>query len=62
MVFWHKENFRNMKTLKEFENKNIPLVAIDKNLDKLQNTVMFTEKLAKANRVLSKVKLPNQKN
>ncbi|MCU0324663.1 MAG: hypothetical protein MUF45_05360 [Spirosomaceae bacterium] len=51
-----------MKTLKEFENKNIPLVAIDKNLDKLQNTVMFTEKLAKANRVLSKVKLPNQKN
>ena len=49
-----------MKTI-NITNKNIPLVAIDKNLDKLKDKIMFPEKLEKANRLLKNVKLPKQK-
>ena len=46
-----------MKTV-NLNNKNVPLVAIDKSLDKLQDKIMFPEKLEKANKLLSKAKLP----
>lgn len=42
-------------------NQSIPLVAIDKSLDKLRGKIMFPEKLEKANRVLSTAKLPEKK-
>lgn len=51
-----------MKTVKDISNQSIPLVAIDKRLDKLRGKIMFPEKLEKANRVLSAAKLPEKKN
>lgn len=50
-----------MKTLKDVSKKNVPLVAIDKNLDKLRDKIMFPEKLQKANKALSNAKLPEKK-
>ena len=45
-----------MKTV-NLNNKNVPLVAIDKSLDKLKDKVMFPEKLARANKLLENAKL-----
>ena len=42
-------------------DKKIPLVAIDKSLNKLRNTVMFPKKLEKANEMLLTAKLPRNK-
>lgn len=50
-----------MKTVKDISNQNIPLVAIDKSLDKLRDKIMFPKKLEKANKVLSTAKLPNKR-
>lgn len=47
-----------MKKVKDLSNQKLPLVAIDKNLDKLRDKVLFTEKLEKANKMLSTAKLP----
>lgn len=49
-----------MKTL-NLNNKNIPLVTIDKRLDKLSDKIMFSEKLKKANELLKTAKLPIRK-
>ena len=46
-----------MKTV-NLNSKNVPLVAIDKSLDKLKDKVMFPEKLEKANKLLKNAKLP----
>ncbi|MCU0440635.1 MAG: hypothetical protein MUC49_22300 [Raineya sp.] len=46
-----------MKTV-NITNKNVPLVAIDKSLDKLKDKVMFPKKLEKANKMLENAKLP----
>ena len=37
-----------MKKIKDLSNQKLPLVAIDKSLDKLRAKVVFTEKLEKA--------------
>ena len=50
-----------MKNKDNISNKRIPLVAIDKSLDKYRNKVMFSEKLEKANKVLATAKLPPKK-
>jgi len=50
-----------MKTI-NITNKNVPLVAIDKNLDKFKDKVMFPEKLEKANKMLENAKLPKKRN
>ena len=42
-------------------NRKVPLVAIDKRLDKLQDKVMFPEKLNKANKLLANAKNPSRK-
>ncbi|WP_185113740.1 hypothetical protein [Chryseobacterium sp. Leaf394] len=42
-------------------NNKLPLVAIDKNLDKLRDKVMFPEKLEKANKMLLTANLPKNK-
>ena len=42
-------------------NRKVPLVAIDKRLDKLQDKVMFPEKLNKANKLLANAKIPSRK-
>ncbi len=33
-------------------------ITVDKTLDKTSNTVLFPEKVAKANKILSKLKMP----
>jgi hypothetical protein len=40
----------------------IPVVKIDKKLEQFRGKVLFPEKLALANKMLSKAKLPNLKN
>lgn len=50
-----------MKLEMNISNQNNPLVAIDKNLDKLRDKIMFPKKLEKANKILSTTKLPKKK-
>jgi hypothetical protein len=50
-----------MKTVNDIPNQNIPLVAIDKSLDKLSDRVHFKEKLERANEALANAKLPVRK-
>ena len=50
-----------MKTVKQIPKQNIPLVAIDKSLDKLNDEITFPEKLEKANKMLSTAKIPARK-
>ncbi len=49
-----------MKNTQIIDSK-IPLVAIDKSLDKLRDKIMFPKKLEKANKMLSTAKLPKNK-
>lgn len=51
-----------MKTMLEINEKKVPAVRIDPALDKFDNTILFPEKLVKANENLKKsgfLKLPN---
>ena len=50
-----------MKQIKNISNQKIPLVAIDKSLDKLRDKIMFPKKLEKANNMLSTAKLYQNK-
>ena len=53
-----------MKSILELNEKKVPVVRIDKSLNKYDNVVLFPEKLAKANEQLKKSgfpKLPNKK-
>lgn len=50
-----------MKTINNISTQNIPLVAIDKSLDKLRDKIMFPRKLEKANKILSTAKLPTKR-
>ena len=45
-------------TVKEFNNSKIPLVKIDKKLNKFQGKVLFKEKLEMANKLLENAVLP----
>jgi hypothetical protein len=49
-----------MKNAQILDNK-IPLIAIDKSLDKLREKIMFSKKLEKANEMLLTAKLPKNK-
>ena len=49
-------------TIKELNKRKVPIVVIDKNLDKYNDVVLFPDKLAKANEMLRKVGLPKSKN
>ncbi len=49
-----------MKTIEELNNSKVPIIPIDKKLEKYRGKVLFPEKLAKANEILSKSKLPKQ--
>lgn len=60
-AFWHNENFNFMKTVNDIYNQKTPLAAIDKNLDRFRDKVLFSNKLEKANKVLSTVKLPEKR-
>jgi hypothetical protein len=47
-----------MKITNELKKRNIPIVTIDNSLNKLDEKVLFPEKLVKANEMLKKVGLP----
>ena len=47
-----------MKITKELKKRKIPIVAIDKSLDKYDDKILFPKKLEKANEMLKKIGLP----
>ncbi len=47
--------------IKKLNKSNVPIVRIDKSLDKYKDTVLFKEKVEMANKVLEKVGLPKVK-
>jgi hypothetical protein len=42
-------------------SSKIPIIVFDKELEKLQDKVLFPKKVAKANEILTKVGLPKKK-
>ena len=50
-----------MKKIEELNRTTIPIVKIDKKLERFRGKVLFPEKLAKANEILSKAGLPDLK-
>ena len=50
-----------MKTkIDKLNSSKVPIIVFDKELERLQNKVLFPEKLEKANRILAKVGLPKK--
>jgi len=49
-----------MKITAELKKRKIPIVKIDKSLNKYDDIVLFPDKLEKANEMLKKVGLPKQ--
>lgn len=49
-----------MKITTELKKRKIPIVKIDKSLNKYDDIVVFPDKLEKANEMLRKVGLPKQ--
>ena len=47
-----------MKIIKEIAKRKIPIVRIDKSLNKYDDIVLFPKKLEKANKILSTIGLP----
>ena len=50
-----------MKTIDQLNKSKVPVIVFDKKLEELRDKVLFPEKLAKANEILSKVGLPKTK-
>lgn len=48
-----------MKTI-TLNNRNVPLVAIDKSLDKYESKISFPRKLERANKLIKNAKLPKK--
>lgn len=47
--------------IKQLNKKNVPIISIDKALEKYADKVLFQDKLDKANEVLKNVGLPKKK-
>ena len=47
-----------MTTIKEFNKKKVPIVSIDKSLNKYDKVVLFPEKVKKANDALKSMGMP----
>lgn len=47
--------------IKQLNMTNLPIVRLDKSLDKYKGKVLFKDKLEKANETLKKVGLPQTK-
>lgn len=48
-------------TIKQLNSSKIPVIVLDKKLEQFRDKVLFPEKVAKANEILSKVGLPEKK-
>lgn len=46
--------------IKQINNSKVPVIVFDKKLELFRNKVLFPEKLARANYILSKVGLPKK--
>lgn len=46
--------------IEDLNKAKVPIVKIDKKLEKLRGKILFPEKLELANKLLSKAKLPSQ--
>ncbi|MCZ2282424.1 MAG: DUF4197 domain-containing protein [Lentimicrobium sp.] len=49
-----------MKVTDEIKKRKIPIVRVDKALNKFDDKILFPDKLEKTNEVLRKVGLPKQ--
>ena len=50
-----------MKTIEELNKSKVPIVIIDKSLDKFDKVVLFPEKVEKARKTIEKIGLPDLK-
>jgi hypothetical protein len=48
-----------MKSILELNEKKIPVVRVDKSLNKYSNVVLFPEKVEKAKQAIKKLGLPD---
>lgn len=48
-----------MKSIQELNESKVPIVIIDESLDKLDDMVLFPEKVAKAKETVAKIGLPD---
>lgn len=48
-----------MKNILELNDKKVPVVRIDKSLNKYSNVVLFPEKVEKAKKAIAKFGLPD---
>ena len=49
-----------MKSIFELNEKKVPIVRIDKSLNKYSNIVLFPEKVEKAKKTFAKIGLPKK--
>lgn len=49
-----------MKTIQELNCRKMPIVVIDRKFDKLDNIVLFPEKVEKAKNTIAKTGLPKK--
>lgn len=49
-----------MNTIKELNKSKVPIVKLDKSLDKLNDVVLFPEKLEKAKKTIADIGLPKK--
>lgn len=49
-----------MKTIEELNASKVPIVIIDKSLDKLDDVVLFPDKVERAKETIDKIGLPNK--
>lgn len=49
-----------MKTIEELNNSKLPIIPIDKKLQKLKGKVFFPKKLERANEIIAKGGLPQR--
>ena len=47
-----------MKSIEDLKGSKVPIVIIDKSLDKLNDVVLFPEKVEKARETIAKIGLP----
>ncbi len=60
LVIKKKINF-SMTIIEKLNKSKIPIIPIDKRLEKYRGKVLFPEKLAKANEIIAKSGIPKQK-
>jgi hypothetical protein len=49
-----------MNKIEQLNNSKIPVLVFDEKLEQYRNKVLFPQKLAKANEILSRVGLPKK--